>query len=364
MRLAYVTNLPAPYRVAFLNELGRLCDLTVFFERHSASDRDLSWRGDQAQTYREVYCADRPFGTDRSLGLDLMRRIRAERFDRLLISGYSSPAVMTLILDCQRRKQPYYMQYDGGFDTGKGLRNLLKRKLLRPAAGHFTSSETHAAYLRSLGIMPELIWRYPFTSLSEEDILPAPISEYQRTVLRTELGVTEKYAVIAVGRFIWIKGFDVLLEAARQMKNMNVGFYFVGGEATREYIAFCKTNGLSKVHFIGFQKKEALSVWYRAADLFCLPTRNDIWGLVVDEALANCVPVVTTTSCGAGLELVRDGFNGELVPPENPDALRTAIERVLSGEIEQMRRNALDSVRNRTVKTMAIAHLARLAPQP
>ena len=360
MRLAYVTNLPAPYRVAFLNELGRLCDLTVFYERHSAADRDLKWQGERSESCREIYCGDRPLGTDRSFGLDLARRIRVERFDRLLVAGYSSPAVMALIMDCRRRGVPYYVQYDGGFDKGKGLKNVLKKMLLRPAAGHFTSSDVHMAYLRSLGIEPERIWKYPFTSLTEADILAAPTTDDSRAALRSALGMTEPRIVLAVGQFIHRKGFDVLLEAARQMKVKDVGFYLVGGQASAEYTEFCEVNGLPNVHFTGFRTKEELSDWYKAADIFCLPTRYDIWGLVVDEALANALPVVTTTACGAGLELVHEGVNGALVPPEDPDALRAAIERILEGDLEQMRLQALAAVRGRTVKAMADAHMARL----
>ena len=362
MRLAYVTNLPAPYRVAFLNELGRLCELTVFYERRTASDRDRSWRGGAAETYREIYCGDRALGADKSIGLDLARRVRAERFDRLLIAGYSSPAVMALIRDCQRRGVPYYMQYDGGFDTESGFRDTLKRLLLKPAAGHFTSSDVHAAYLRSLGIAPERIWKYPFTSLLASDILPAPPDDAERAALRRAHGVTETRVVLAVGQFIPRKGFDVLLEAARRMPDADVGFYFVGGEATEAYTAFCETHGLRNVHFVGFQPKEALRSWYRAADVFCLPTRYDIWGLVVDEALANALPVVTTTTCGAGLELVREGVSGALVPPEDPEALAAALLRVLRAETDELRRQALASVRGRTVEAMARAHLEHLAP--
>lgn len=361
MRLAYVTNLPAPYRVAFLNELGRLCDLTVFYERHTASDRDKSWCGGAAMTYREVYCSDRPVGADKSLGLDLARKIRAEQFDRLLISGYSSPAVMALILDCQLRSVPYYMQYDGGFDTGGGLKDAIKRRLLLPASGHFTSSDVHAAYLRSLGIAPERIWKYPFTSLTEEDILPMPIPGAKRTELRRALGVTEERMVLAVGRFIPCKGFDVLMQSALSLREKDVGFYFVGGEATPEDIAFSRAHGLTKVHFIGFQQPDALRGWYQAADVFCLPTRGDTWGLVINEAMANALPVVTTTACGAGLELVHEGVNGTLVPPEDPAALTEAISALLSDDAECLRRASLDTIRGFTAASMARAHAERLA---
>lgn len=361
MRLAYVTNLPAPYRVAFLNELGRLCELTVFYERRAASDRDAQWRADAPETYREIYCSDRPLGADKSLGLDLMRRVRAERFDRLVIAGYSSPAVMALIRDCQKRGVPYWMQYDGGFDKRGGLKDALKRRLLKPAAGHFTSSDVHAAYLRSLGIAPARIWKYPFTSLTEADILPEPICDADRAALRKALGVREARMVLAVGRFIPCKGFDVLLQAAARLRERDIGFYFVGGEATAEYTAFCAANGLTKVHFVGFTQPKALRDWYQAADVFCLPSRGDTWGLVVNEAMANALPVVTTTACGAGVELVRTPENGALTAPDDPESLVAALQTVLSGDRDAMRKAALDAVRGYTAAEMARIHARQLA---
>lgn len=361
MRLAYVTNLPAPYRVAFLNELGRLCELTVFYERRAASDRDAQWRADAPETYREIYCSDRPLGADKSLGLDLMRRVRAERFDRLVIAGYSSPAVMALIRDCQKRGVPYWMQYDGGFDKRGGLKEALKRRLLLPAAGHFTSSDVHAAYLRSLGVAPERIVKYPFTSLTEADILPAPIGETERAALRASLGVTEKQMVLAVGRFIPCKGFDVLLQAAARLRDRDIGFYLVGGDPTKAFTALCAEHGLERVHFVGFTQPKALRAWYQAADVFCLPTRGDTWGLVVNEAMANALPVVTTTACGAGLELVRAGENGALVPPDDPEALAGAVAELLAGDLAPMRLAALDTMRGCTAAAMARAHAEGLS---
>lgn len=67
--------------------------------------------------------------------------------------------------------------------------------------------------------------------------------------------------------------------------------------------------GINKVTdnivFVEFKTKEDLIDYYRAADLFVLPTREDIWGLVVNEAMAAGTPVITTTNCGAGMEILK-----------------------------------------------------------
>ena len=70
---------------------------------------------------------------------------------------------------------------------------------------------------------------------------------------------------------------------------------------------------MNNLHFIAFQNKEQIINWYRLADLFVLPTREDIWGLVINEAMSQGLPVITTDKCMAGLELIEDYKNGFIV---------------------------------------------------
>ena len=51
IKVLFVTNLPSPYRVEFFNELGKHVELTVIYERHSASDRDSKWKGTKANCF-------------------------------------------------------------------------------------------------------------------------------------------------------------------------------------------------------------------------------------------------------------------------------------------------------------------------
>ena len=84
--------------------------------------------------------------------------------------------------------------------------------------------------------------------------------------------------------------------------------------------------GLKNINFLEFEKKEVLYKYYKAADLFILPTREDIWGLVINEAMAHGLPVITTKKCVAGMELVIKGVNGEIVEVEDFTEMRLAIE--------------------------------------
>jgi glycosyltransferase involved in cell wall biosynthesis len=87
---------------------------------------------------------------------------------------------------------------------------------------------------------------------------------------------------------------------------------------------------------------------YRAADLLIFPTLCDGFGMVIPEAFANGVPVITTDRAGAA-ELVRPGANGLIVPAGDAAALADALEWGLShkAELAGMRSAALETARQR-----------------
>ena len=212
-------------------------------------------------------------------------------------------------------------------------------------------------YLVHYGAKEEHVLHYPFSSLYEKDILESVPTQEEKKAFREMLGIEEKHMILAIGQFIHRKGFDVLMHAAKEL-NRDIGIYIVGGETTEEYRKLREDLDLPNIHFLGFQKKDRLALMYKAADLFVLPTREDIWGLVINEALAYGLPTITTDRCVAGLELIEDGVNGYVVPVGDEKVLAEKIQAVLASDMEKMGRASLEKVRPYTLENMARTHVA------
>lgn len=357
MKVLFVTNVPSPYRVDFFNELGTHCDLTVFYERRADSNRDRKWKGTGAITYKEKYSASKPIGHNRSLGCDLIREIKKCGYDVIIITGYASPSIVLAIMYCRGKKIPYYIESDGGFckkDTP--LKYLLKRYLFRGAKGFFVSCNEYRNYLLSFKIDPQKIFIYPFTSVRKKNILEHPLSLREKRDLRKQLGLSDGVILIAVGQFIYRKGFDILLKALPLIK-YPIQAFIVGGNITEEYADLCEKMNLKNVRFVPFLEKEQLFRLYKAADIFVLPTREDIWGLVINEAMACGLPVVSTDKCIAALELIQNGFNGFVVESNNVSALAEAINETLSGDLTKMGEESINQMRGYSIEKMAQRHL-------
>lgn len=142
--------------------------------------------------------------------------------------------------------------------------------------------------------------------------------------------IQEEKMVLSIGQFIQRKGFDILLKAAENL-DRSIGVYIIGGIPDESYIQMAKNAGIERIHFGDFMDKFALEDYFRAADVFVLPTREDVWGLVINEAMAHAVPVITTDRCIAGLELVGD-MEGAIVCINDDKGIQEAITTIFEDE--------------------------------
>lgn len=355
-KILFITNIPAPYRIDFFNALGKKYDLTVLFEARRAAGIRFNWNEGSIHNFRAIFLSDGIIDEKR-INFRIFDYLKAERYDHIVATSYGYYTEMAALFYLIARKLPYYLELDGGVvRAGEGmLKRRVKQRLIRSAEGYFSSSAVTDAVLTHYGASMEKIRRYPFTSLTEADILKTPPTSAEKAAAKAALGIREKTMVLGVGQFIHRKGFDVLLKAAQLLPD-DTAVCLAGAEPTEALMKLCNT--LPNVHFAGFLSKHALTRYFCAADVFALPTREDMWGLVINEALANALPVVTTDKCVAGTELVFDGENGFLVPIEDEQALAGRLNQLIENAAlrERMAGEALKRIAPYTIDGMVGAH--------
>lgn len=360
MKVLFYSNIPSPYRVDFFNELGKQCDLTVLFELKTSSERDKSWKHNSFQNFRGIFMKGIRIRTDAAFCPGILKYLNKE-YDIIVMTVLSSPTALLAASYLRMRKIPYCFEGDGGFVTNVGgLKARLKRLVISGTRACFSTSEEFDYYCESYGAKKENIYRYPFTSVAKNDVLEAPLTTEEKRAYRNKLGISEEKMVLSVGQFIPRKGFDLLLQVSKTLSH-DTGVYIVGGTPTEEYLELKRQLNVDNVHFMPFMGREELGQYYRAADVFAFFTREDIWGLVVNEAMAKGLPVISTNRCIAALEMIRDGINGYIVENENIEEMRKTTSYLLNNSELQIRmaENALQCIRNQyTIEEMARVHLA------
>ena len=364
-RVLFITNYPSPYRVNFYDELGKYLDVTVLFADRIEEKvtRDAAWFEESRGGFRMVQLKKRLFTLHgRDLCVDVIPWVKKE-FDAIVVCGYSSPTAVLAMAWMRLNRIPFFMEVDGGLiRPDSGLKYRLKKALVTLPNGWISSGRFTTKYLVHYGAEEENVCCYPFSSLWERDIPREIPAHGENQLLRQQLGIREDRVVVSVSRFISSKRLDMLIQSAARL-GRSVGIYLIGGEPTEEYLQLQKKLDAGNVHFVGFLKKEKLTEYYRAADLFALPTQSDVWGLVINEAMAQGLPIVTTDRCVAGLELVENGRNGYIIPVDDQQALTDAINRVLDGDYRAMGAASLEKIRPYTIENMVMAHLEIFSKQ-
>lgn len=135
----------------------------------------------------------------------------------------------------------------------------------------------------------------------------------------------DAFLVVAAGRLVRLKGFDVLLDAMRALPGAYL--WIVGdGEERAALVAQAAASGLSeRTRFIGW--RDQLAPFLCAADAVCVPSRHEPLGNAVLEGLAAARPVVATRTTGPSW-ILRDGIDGILVDPGDAVSLAAALWRL------------------------------------
>jgi glycosyltransferase involved in cell wall biosynthesis len=315
LRLALLTEIPAPYRIPLFNALSERVDLRVLF----LADRDPR-RGFYAQ-HRDEWRFDHRVlpgpqlhrgGRWLVLNRGVLRQLRRFRPDAVAVGGWNQPAFWLALAYCRARRIPLLVWIEStARDTRSEARPLAlaRTAMVRGASGAYVPGTAAADYARSLGV--ELVETAPNaidTSIFER----AAVDRSERD------GCTFLYA----GRLDPEKGLDTLLEAFREVPGDLV---LVGAGEDEE-----RLRGLAgaKVRFAGAKDRDQLVSYYRDADVFVLPSRSEPWGMVLNEAASAGLPLVATEESGAAHDLIEEGVNGFRVPAGDAAVLRDRLRRL------------------------------------
>ncbi len=351
MKVLFLTNIPSPYRVDFFNELGKYCELTVLYEREKADDRD--WSSDKNINYQAIYLKGIKKGNDTALCFSVIKYL-IKQYNYIIIGGYSTPTGMLAIEFLRMLRKKYVLNCDGGFIrfNEKKINYNIKKHFISNAKFYLSTGKTCSEYLEYYGAKKENIYVYPFTSLYKNEIIDNILTENEKNKLKEELNISNNKNVICVSQMIHRKGIDILLKAA-SLVSEDINFYIIGGEPTSEYTDLIKELNLKNIKFIKFMNKDKLYKYYQATNLFVLPTREDIWGLVINEAMANGLPIITTKNCVAGIELVKE--NGYIIESEDYKDLAKKIDTILASEdiLNKFSKVSLKNISDYNIENMA-----------
>ena len=314
-RILYLSNIEVPYRVRFFEELSRHCDLTVLYEREKSENRDAKWAASEQSSFRRRCLKGIRIGNENAFSLGILSHITG-KYDAVVVGCCNSPVQLLAILVMRLRRIRYILNVDGEvFLDGNGLKTKLKRFFLRGADCYLAAGECAARSLRDVA-GDKKVYPYYFSSLTEKELL----------VNRWNPAARDDF-VLVIGQYFGYKGMDIALEAAKN--DPSVPYKFVGmGNRTELFRKEHHIDAISNVRLIPFLQKKELEAEYKRCAAVVLPSRQECWGLVINEAASFGTPIVSTRGSGAAVEFLAERYPQYLAGSGDPEDLLRCIRQL------------------------------------
>ncbi len=355
LRLAYLTNIPTPYRremiAAWAARNPHLAIATYYTDQN---DQGRGWTtapvGGTVQEHRLAPGIDVPGYGKLNRGL---RRMVAE-CDMLMIGGFEQAGYLAAALWARAMGKPVVLLFDGfspaRFATDPRSALLLKRLTARLSDGFFANGTAAARYLR------DRLGGGRNKPLRDQRLshVAVPIAAARRRwqgmpsgAVRQALGLPagERPVLMSCGYLIERKRIDLTIDAVATLPATRRPDLLVMGTGPLQDALAARARAQGVIaHFPGFRQGDALADHYFAADALVLSSNDDPWGLVVNEAMDAGLPVLVSDACGAAEDLVRDGVNGHVFPSGDTAALSGCIAALLDADPAAMGRASRDII--------------------
>jgi glycosyltransferase involved in cell wall biosynthesis len=314
-----------------------------------------------------------------------VRLFRAHHVELAFLPSYSPARLLALFAAAKTLGIRTVMMNEShaGTDRARGWKKQLKRQIVKRFDAALVGGEPHKRYFASLGIPAENI----FTGYDAIDnvyfLKRAAEIRSEHHTYRSQYGLPQHY-FLSMGRMVEKKNLFTLLEAYRQYvhsflqsnqgdnasQSLPYSLVFVGSgedearlESTAQAMGFRTINRREtgsnspsefserlvdeqallhqsgSVFFYGYRQIDENPIFYALSDAFILPSKQEEWGLVVNEAMACSLPVIVSRTAGCAEDLLparqvtqiqslEERTNGYVFDPSSPEALGEALKRI------------------------------------
>ncbi len=327
-RIAIVASHPIQYHAHWYRELARAEDLDLeVLYCHEATQRDQAESGFgvdfawdipllEGYRYRFLKNAARRPGVSKFGGMDspeLRGIIIHERYDAVVVSGWHTKSYWQAILACRECGTPVMVRSDSHLhDDRSTLMRLAKWTPYHYFISRFDACLAAGTWSREYflhyGAKPERVFIVPHCVPKQPAGAPdAQQLQTAREAARRQWDIPRGATVfLFAGKFIARKRPLDFIRAVATAATGNPAVYgLMAGDGPMRAEAEALTAGLrAPITFAGFLNQRAIQPAYAASDILVLPSDQDTWGLVVNEAMIHGRACIVSDRAGCGPDLI------------------------------------------------------------
>lgn len=349
-RILFLQNLVYPIRTPFFDLLNTKREIEVCYLSDTASNRKWKIKTNSLKHKYKILSNFRVPTPLPALEIVLNPFALFEYFsfnyDYLVTIGWANPTNYLFILLSYLRNKPYYLWVESTLNEDSLQRKLMTpiiKILIKNAKACIVPGTASKKYIESYYLKAKTI------------IIPNAIENNKFKKKNKKIKKNRIPILLYVGRFSPEKNILTLLKAIKVLEKKYIfKIWLIGyGKQESEIKNYIKDNKIKSVEKIKYANREELKKIYFQSDLFILPSKQEPWGFVINEAMATGLPIICSNKVGASFNLVKNGLNGYTFNPNNTKDLIEKISLVFEKrQFEAMSDNSLKIIKNITVENM------------
>jgi glycosyltransferase involved in cell wall biosynthesis len=313
--IVLITNMPTPYRLPLWDELQKIFNLNVVCISQRENNR--KWDVENRAYIKflasfHFYINSRDMPLHISVPFNLFYKLIKANPDALIITGYDAIQYWEALLYATLFSKKKIMWSGSTLLSSRSKNNFvnkIKKFFINAFDSYYTYGTKASEYLESFGVSRQSI----VTGINTVE------TTFYKDMTPNTTKNSNEISFLFVGQLVERKGLKNTIQAFSKLQEKKWTLTIVGsGPDEKELKQLTKTLNLEeKIIFVGYKQKNEVIKYYAKADVFLMPSYLEVWGLVLNEALASGLFCLSSKYAGSTFDLIENGKNGFMIDPLN-----------------------------------------------
>lgn len=312
--IVFITNVPAFYKINLFNELNKLINIKVFFISDKSKIRNADFSNKEMNFDYEFINNGNFESRNKLLTLiKLYSKLKKIHYNRIIYPGWEIKELF--ILSFLTKKNINALSIESSILETKisGIKKLLKSIYLGRMNFAYPSGNLQKEILKELHFKGTTFVTHGVGLINKPIINTPQIKEKHQK---------NKYLrYLYIGRLSPEKNLELLIQVFNKLPNE---LFIVGTGPLEGHLKEIALK--SNIKLLGYINNEKLSDIFNLSDVFILPSKVEPWGLVIEEAINNNLPIIASNMVGCKDDLIQD--NGLIFHYNSPNDLKNQIEEM------------------------------------
>lgn len=270
-------------------------------------------------------------------------------YDTVVVQGWNHYGMICAAIFAKLLRMRVFLRCEatdhvaGSVGIKRFIRELLVKFLLRLTDDVLYIGTNNKKFYMKRGVDPKKLKFMPYVV---DNMAMANYSVQEANQLKSKYELNGKTVILYASKFISRKNPDLLVDSFLKMNNDSAVLIMVGNGELEADLKIRAKGKEKSIIFPGFINQKELKAYYAIADIFVLPSIDETWGLVINEAMCSGTAIISTRQVGAAIDLI-DERNGRVIDKVSVETLTDALRMLVeSGNLDAMKSRSVEVMKN------------------